>query len=75
MWQNGKKREKWSNAISEKEFWNLVISKPEDHNLLRKTAIKIQRFFSKKRKHFSFANTKLQNHKIQEKVFNKLSFV
>ena len=38
---------------------NLVVSKPENHNLRYKTAIKIEFEFSRKKKHSLIADTKL----------------
>ena len=43
-----------------KKFWNLVASKPEHHNLRRKTAIKTQFEFSRRKQHSLIADTKLQ---------------
>ena len=42
-----------------KKLWNLVVSKPEHYNLRRKTAIKIRFELSRKKEHFSIADTKL----------------
>ena len=59
-------------------MWNLVISKPENHNLRRKTAIKNEIEFSRKEKHSLIADTKLQNDKIKRKLeakFNKRFFI
>ena len=58
--------------------WNLSVSKPENHNLSRKTAIKIDCEFSRKKK-FSFsADTLLKFDQIKRKMeakFNKPFFV
>ena len=42
------------------KIWNLVISKPENHNLGRKTAIEIEFEFNRKKKHSFIADNKLQ---------------
>ena len=52
---------------------NLVISKPENHNLRRKTAIEIKIDFNRKKNHFSLADTKLHVDQIQRKMEAKFS--
>ena len=47
---------------------NLVISKPENHNLSRKTAVKIEFDFNKKKKHSFIADNKLQVDQIKRKI-------
>ena len=57
-----------------KKNCNLVVSKPEHHNLRRKTAIKTKFEFSRKKEHSLIADTKLQNDQIKRKIeakFNK----
>ena len=56
-------------------MWNLVISKPENHNLRRKTAIKIQFVFNRKKKHSSIACNKLQIKRKIEAKFKKSLFI
>ena len=56
MWQN-EKTWKMGKCLWNK-LWNLVVSKPENHNLMRKTAIKTNFYFSKKEA-LLFADTKL----------------
>ena len=51
-----------------KKMWNLVVSKPENHNLWRKTAIKTKFELSRKKKHSLVADTKLQVDKIKRKI-------
>ena len=54
---------------------NLLISKPENHNLRRKTPRRIE--FSKKEKHSFIADTKLKIGQIRRKMeakFNKIIF-
>ena len=61
-----------------KKMWNLVVSKPENHNLIRKTSIKIEYEFIRKRKHSFIADTKLQVDQIKRKIeanFNKPLFI
>ena len=55
-------------------MWNLVVSKPEHHNLWPKTAIKTECELSRKKKDSLNADTKLQVDKIKRKMeakFNK----
>ena len=59
-------------------MWNLVVSKPEHHNLRRKTAIKTKFEFSRKKEHALIAGTKLQVEQIKRKIeakFNKPFFL
>ena len=46
----------------------LAISKPENHNVMRKTAINIEFDFNKKNKFSFFAENKLQVDQIKRKV-------
>ena len=50
-----------------KKSWNLIGSKPEHHNLRRKTTIKTKFEFSRKKEHSLIADTKLQNDQVREK--------
>ena len=55
----------------------LVVSKPENHNLRRKTAIDIEFDFNRKKKHSLIAGNKLQVDQIKRKMelnFNKSLF-
>ena len=57
---------------------NLVLSKPEKHNSRRKTAIKIEFDFKRKKKHSFIADNKLQVDHIKRKIeakFNKSLFI
>ena len=57
---------------------NLVVSKPEHHNLRRKTAIKTKIEFSRKKEHSLIADTQLQVDQIKRKMeadFNKPFFI
>ena len=57
-----------------KKLWILVVSKPEHHNLRRKTAKKTNLVFSRKKAHSLIADTKLpvdQNKRKIEAKFNK----
>ena len=45
----------------------IVVSEPENHNLRRKTAIKIEMDFSRKKKQFLIADKKLQVDQIERK--------
>ena len=57
-----------------KKMWNLVVSKPENNILRRKTAIKIEIEFSGKKKHSFIADIKLQVDQIKrtmEAKFNR----
>ena len=47
--------------------WILVVSKPEKHDLRRKTAKEVKSKTSRKKKHLFFADTKLQVEKIKKK--------
>ena len=61
-----------------KNLWNLVVSKPEHHNLNRKTAISTKFEFSRKKKHSLIADTKPQvdqSKRIMEAKFNKPFFI
>ena len=49
-------------------MWNLLISKPEKHNLRRKTQIKIEFDFNKMKKHSFIADNKLQVDKNKSKI-------
>ena len=58
-------------------MWILVVSKPENHNLRRKTAIEIEFDFNKMKKHSLIAGNKLQVVQIKRKMeanFNKSLF-
>ena len=60
-----------------KKLVSLVVSKPEHHNLRRKTAMKTQFEFIRKKEHFLIADTKLQVDQIKRKIeakFNKPFF-
>ena len=50
-----------------KKMWNPVVSKPENHNLRRKTAKHNIFLMSRKKKHSFFADNKLQVELIKEK--------
>ena len=55
-------------------MWNLVVSKPENHNLRCKTAIKIEFEFNRNKKHSFIADNKLQVDQIKRTIelkFNK----
>ena len=57
---------------------NLVMSKPENHYLRRRAAIKIEFDFNRKKKHSFFADNRLQVDQIKRKVeakFNKSLFI
>ena len=59
-------------------MWNLVISKPENHILRRKTTIKIEFDFNRKRKHSSISYNRQQVGQIKKKIgakFNKSLFI
>ena len=61
-----------------KNLWNLVVSKPEHHNLRRKTAIKTIFEFSRKKELSLIADTKLQVDQCKRKMeakFNKPFFI
>ena len=61
-----------------KKMWNVVVSKPEHHNLRRKTAIKTKIEFSRKKEHSSIADTMLKVDQIKRKMeakFNKPFFI
>ena len=65
-------------CINTKNMWNLVVSKPENHNLRRETAINIEFVFSRKKKHSFIADTKPQNDQIKRKMeatFKKPFFI
>ena len=49
-------------------MWNLVISKPENRNLRRETAIKPEFDFNRKKKHSFIADNKLQVDQIKRKI-------
>ena len=51
---------------NKKKLWNLVVSKPEHHNLRRKTALKTNFEFSRKKEHSLIAYTKLQVDQIKK---------
>ena len=73
-----KNREKYKN---EKRLWNLIISKPENHNLTRKGTTKIECYLNwekKKKKGSFFADIKLQVDRNKGKIlakFNKQLFI
>ena len=58
---------------------NLLVSKPEHHNLRCKTAIKTKFEFSRKKEHSLIADTKLQldqlKRKLEAKFNKKLVFI
>ena len=57
---------------------NLVVSKPENHNLRCKTALKIAYEFCRRKKRFFIADTKLQVDQKKRKMeakFNKPLFI
>ena len=57
-----------------KNVWNLVVSKPEHHNIRCKTAIKTKFDFSRKKEHSLIADTKRQVDQSRRKMeakFNK----
>ena len=59
-------------------MWNLVISKPENHNLRHKTAINIEFEFNRKKKQSFIADNKLQVDQIKSKIeakFKKSLFI
>ena len=59
-------------------MWNLVVSKPEHHNLKLKTAIKTEFEFYRKKVHSLIADTKLQVDQIKRNIdakFNKPFFI
>ena len=61
-----------------KKMWNLVVSKPEQHNLRRKTTIKTIFEFSRKKEHSLIADTKLQVDQLKRKLeasFKKPLFI
>ena len=49
-----------------KKMWNLVLSKPENHELRHNTPIKIYFEFSRKKKYSFIADTKLQIDKVRK---------
>ena len=51
-----------------KKMWNLVISKPANQKLRRKTAIKIEFQFNRKKKHSFNADIQLQVDQIKKKI-------
>ena len=55
------------NVIKLENAKNLVILKPENHNLSRKTAIKIEFDFNRKKKHSFIADNKLQVDQVKER--------
>ena len=59
-------------------MWNLVISKPENHSLRRKTEIKIEFGFNRKKKHSFIADNMPQVDQLKRKTeakFNKSLFI
>ena len=57
-------------------MWNIPVSKPENHKLLRETSEQIIFNFSikkRKKKHSSFADTKLQVDQIKKKMVAKFN--
>ena len=66
------------NLKIKKVMCNLVVSKPEQHNFRRKTAIKTKFEFSRKKEHSVNADTELQVDQIKRKMeakFNKPFFI
>ena len=65
------KLENVKNGPKHKKFYKkmlfLVISRPENHNLRRKNAKKIEFDFNRKKKHFFIAHNKLQVDQIKKK--------
>ena len=64
--------------IPKKNLWNLVISKPENHNLRRKTAIKIEFDFNRRKNYSFIADNKLQVDQFKRKIkakFTKSLFI
>ena len=60
------------------KLWNLVVSKPEHHNLRPKTAIQTKFEFSKKKECSLIADPKLQVDQSKRKLeakFNKPFFI
>ena len=57
-----------------KKKWNLSVSTPENHNLRRKTALKIEFHFNGKKKHSLNADNKLQVDQIKRKEVNRGKF-
>ena len=58
-------------CLKVKKNWNLVVSRPEKHNLMDKTGINIKFYFSRKKKHSFFADTKLQIDEVKRKIVGK----
>ena len=59
-------------------MWNLVVSKPEHHNLKRKTAINSKLEISRMKEHSLISDAKLQVDQIKRKMeakFNKQFFI
>ena len=59
-------------------MWNLAISKPENHNLRSKTAVRIEISFNGKKKLSFIADNKLQVDQTKRKIeakFNKSLFI
>ena len=56
-----------SKKLKIKKLLNLVVSKPENHNMRRKTSIKNEFEFSRKNKHSFIADTKLKVDKVTKK--------
>ena len=54
-------------------MWNLVVSKPEHHNLRRKTAIQTKFELSRKKEHSLIADTKLNVDQIKGKMEAKFT--
>ena len=51
-----------------KKMWKLVVSKPENHNLRRKTAIHIELDFIRKKKLSCLADTKLESDQFKRRM-------
>ena len=63
---------------NKKKMLNLMVSKPENHNLRRKTAVEIEVECSRKKKPYFIADTRLQVDQINRKKeakFNKPLFI
>ena len=61
-----------------KKIWNLVVSKPENHNIRRKKAINTMFELSRKKEHSLIADSKLQVDQSKRKMeanFNKPYFI
>ena len=54
-------------------MWILVVSKPENHTLRRKTAVMIEFDFNRNKKHSLIADNKLQVDQIKRKMEAKFN--